>query len=136
MLKFLLLFLVFVSAEMQEMRPVVVLKQGTITGVKVYLSRVTINAFLGIPYAEPPVGKLRFSVPERHKGWQGTFFAGNYGPLCPYFISNYDMNDKEDCLFLNIWTYAVSIKNGITISLPFISMIQYCIEPYRKLNGY
>lgn len=97
------------SYKFQELRPTVSLNQGVVVGVKVYLSRATINAFLGIPYAEPPVGELRFSVPKKHNGWTGTRFAGSYAPLCPYFLSNNAMSDKEDCLYLNIWTSVVRI---------------------------
>lgn len=95
------------SVLLQELRPTLQLNQGIVVGVKVYLPRVTINAFLGIPYAEPPVGQLRFAVPERHKGWSGPRFTSNYGPLCPYYLSSSDMSDQEDCLYLNVWTTSV-----------------------------
>lgn len=98
------------SVLLQELRPTVTLPQGIVVGVKVYLPRVTVNAFLGIPYAEPPIGALRFAVPERNKGWSGPRFASNYGNLCPYYTSNSDMNDQEDCLYLNVWTTSVRLK--------------------------
>lgn len=82
--------------------------------------------FLGIPYAKPPVGNLRFAPPERFTG-NGTLDAIEYGFDCPSFSSpppSYpgllpdaqsiiasfastigDNNPQsEDCLTLNIWS--------------------------------
>lgn len=73
------------------------------------VSRVAVNAFLGIPYAEPPEGRLRFAIPERHHGWNGTLFASNYGPVCPFRATSLGINEKEDCLYLNVWAPEVSI---------------------------
>ena len=38
--------------------------------------------FLGIPYAKPPVGSLRFMPPEPHDGWTGVLRAEKYSPAC------------------------------------------------------
>ena len=38
-----------------------------------------VHAFLGVPYAAPPVGRLRFSAPEKLKLWTGTRKATEYG---------------------------------------------------------
>src|SRR5690606_4071436 len=37
----------------------------------------------GIPYAKPPVGALRFSLPEPASAWSGTLDATRYGTICP-----------------------------------------------------
>ncbi|PSN45890.1 Acetylcholinesterase-1 [Blattella germanica] len=43
--------------------PMVMLRQGALKGIRVYTEdRRIINAFLGVPYASPPVGQLRFAV--------------------------------------------------------------------------
>ncbi|KAJ8314633.1 hypothetical protein KUTeg_006783 [Tegillarca granosa] len=65
--------------------------------------------FLGIPYALPPVGDLRFSKPRRYPDFQSPFNASNLGPGCPQnaFLSSTWIPGPtifdEDCLFLNIF---------------------------------
>ncbi|KDN48742.1 hypothetical protein RSAG8_02729, partial [Rhizoctonia solani AG-8 WAC10335] len=58
------------------------------------------DVFLGIPYAQPPVGDLRFRKPVAFTP-NGTINAQNYGPRC---LQSTIANDaSEDCLTLNIW---------------------------------
>jgi para-nitrobenzyl esterase len=78
-----------------------------------------VTEFLGIPYAAPPVGPLRFRAPVRPARWEGTRPCLEFGPVCP----QHDFRDEnvmvvpmpepwearrqqEDCLNLNIWTPA------------------------------
>lgn len=74
--------------------------------IKVYTenSLTPVEIFFGIPYAMPPVGRHRFSAPERHTGWRRTFFAHRMPPKCPQISDNENDYVNEDCLFLNIWT--------------------------------
>lgn len=71
------------------------------------------EAFLGIPYAAPPVGANRWREPQPVAPWQGVRDASRYGPACqqgvpapwgPYteeFLAAGPMS--EDCLTLNVW---------------------------------
>jgi para-nitrobenzyl esterase len=63
-------------------------------------------AFLGIPYAAPPVGDLRWRPPQPSAAWSGTRAATRYGPACPQLPAAWlpYPNWKEDCLYLNVWT--------------------------------
>ena len=70
-----------------------------------------ILAFKGIPYAQPPVGDLRWRSPRPATPWQGAINATQFGYTC--WTS--DLTEEpaftplsEDCLTLNIWTGAVS----------------------------
>lgn len=63
--------------------------------------------FLGIPYAAPPVGALRFSPPASPAPWGTTLDATTYPPGCSQLptLTNSDTRiENEDCLFLNVWT--------------------------------
>lgn len=62
--------------------------------------------FKGIPYAQPPVGDLRWREPMPVKPWTGVRDATAFGSICaqtPIFKRNAMRNSKEDCLYLNVW---------------------------------
>jgi para-nitrobenzyl esterase len=67
----------------------------------------TTRAFLGIPYAAPPVGDLRWKPPQAPAPWATPRDATKVGPGCPQiqpFTNTYDDTSNEDCLTLNVWT--------------------------------
>jgi para-nitrobenzyl esterase len=71
-----------------------------------------VAAFLGVPYALPPVGELRFQAPRPHPPWEGVRRVTSCGAPCaqtnPDLPAWLDPNpDSEDCLVLNVWTPAL-----------------------------
>jgi len=72
--------------------------QGAIRGV----AEGETLAFKGIPYAQPPVGPLRWRPPEQPGTWQGVRDGSKFGSICPQ-IRNKEIVGAEDCLTLNIW---------------------------------
>lgn len=60
-------------------------------------------AYLGIPFAAPPVGPLRWQPPTEPKIWQGTRQATAFSPPCPQVDDNGAVIGNEDCLYLNVW---------------------------------
>ena len=82
--------------------PIINTKSGQIQGQEI----AGIHQYLGIPYAEPPFGELRFRPPQRRAPWQGVLSAQQYGAACPQGrVSATDpLVIGEDCLNLNIWT--------------------------------
>ena len=63
--------------------------------------------FKGIPYAQPPVGDLRWREPMPVKPWTGVRDATAFGAICtqaPGGTPNAGEISQEDCLFLNVWT--------------------------------
>ncbi|XP_075975304.1 juvenile hormone esterase-like isoform X2 [Anticarsia gemmatalis] len=83
-------------------------EQGWLSGEKVSLvtGDGTYNSFKGIPYAQPPVGKLRFLAPQLPLPWEGTRNATAHGAVCPQvdIFTNVFTPGSEDCLFLNVYT--------------------------------
>jgi para-nitrobenzyl esterase len=63
-------------------------------------------AFLGIPYAAPPVGGLRWEPPQPPRPWFGARKAVRFAPACPQLPAGWLPYPvwSEDCLSLNIWT--------------------------------
>ena len=63
--------------------PVVHIESGAVVGKIETLPRgKSVHEYLGIPYAEPPVGELRFTAPKPVKPWSGTKHATEFGALC------------------------------------------------------
>ena len=65
--------------------------------------------FKGIPFAQPPVGELRWREPVRVKPWTGLRDATAFGASCaqnvrPAIPETAGLSYQEDCLFLNVWT--------------------------------
>jgi len=89
------------------------ISQGEIKGHKVTddISKTHFE-FRGIPYAQPPLGRLRFKPPFSAEKWKGTFEAFENGRKC---LQMDDYLNKpigsEDCLFLNIYTKNISHKS-------------------------
>ncbi|XP_043492818.1 uncharacterized protein LOC122518144 [Polistes fuscatus] len=112
----------------ESMEPVtkdVKIKQGRLRGT-VIKPRTNhdlqlVDVFLGVPYAEPPVGSLRFTPPRSPQPWRGVRQSLEFAPVCPQVLPNltdevkparyeylerhlqYLKNQNEDCLYLNIY---------------------------------
>jgi para-nitrobenzyl esterase len=78
-------------------------------------------AFLGIPYASPPVGDLRWKPPRPPAAWSGTRSAAHYGPACPQLPTKWLPYPtwNEDCLYLNVWTAQISQKARLPVIVYF-----------------
>jgi para-nitrobenzyl esterase len=65
------------------------------------------DEFLGIPYAAPPVGALRWQPPRPPAPWHGVRPATSYAPHCSQPSSPFGVGStSEDCLYLNVFTPA------------------------------
>ena len=61
-----------------------------------------VNIFRGVPFAEPPVGPLRFRAPVKVKSWTGTHDATQFAAAAMQ-AGEAGIQQSEDCLYLNIW---------------------------------
>lgn len=94
--------------------PAAMTAQGPVKGVE----ENNISVFKGIPYAQPPVGELRWRLPQEPKQHADTLDCTRFGaaslqadrtPGSFYWKEFYQEGDpvrSEDCLYLNIWTPA------------------------------
>jgi len=91
--------------------PVVRTESGLLKG-----SGTDVVAFKGIPYAAPPVGPLRWKMPQAALPWQGTRDAIEYCPNCPQPpFPGISPTQSEDCLGLNIWTPAKTARDRLPV---------------------
>jgi para-nitrobenzyl esterase len=83
---------------------------GTLRGIQTRSG----SAWLGVPYAKPPVGMLRFRAPAPVEPWHGERDATRFAPAAPQFASESPVAEpmvkkvgtSEDCLYLNVWSPA------------------------------
>merc|ERR1712227_239997 len=90
-------------------------ESGPVRGIKINKYGMDLYGFLGIPYAEPPVGSLRFQPPKPISSWIDVLDADKNGPQClqvSEFLTE-DEESSEDCLTLNVFT------NNIGTNGPF-----------------
>jgi len=96
---------------------------GAVHGAMVGDNKV--KAFLGLPYAAPPVGALRWRAPVAAPAWAGVRDATKFGAHCTQFMRFPDQvfpdaGESEDCLFLNVYAPA---EASATANLPVMVWI-------------
>ncbi|XP_077558067.1 acetylcholinesterase-like [Haemaphysalis longicornis] len=83
-------------------------KLGRVMGLQLDVLNKRIEQYQGIPYAEPPLGALRFRASIPLTTWNGTYNATSRRTACPQRgfsgISATGINYTEDCLHLHVWT--------------------------------
>jgi para-nitrobenzyl esterase len=79
-----------------------------------------VRAFLGIPFAAPPVGELRWKPPQPAAKWEGVRMATEFGPrpMQPTVYKDMVFRDpgcSEDCLSVNVWTPAKTANEKLPV---------------------
>ncbi|MEU4232397.1 carboxylesterase family protein [Nonomuraea sp. NPDC026600] len=96
-------------------RPVVRTETGLLKGAEAE----RVDRFLAVPYAQPPVGELRWSAPRPARPWTGVRDAAAWGNPCSTAVStNGPRSETEDCLHLNVFRPA-GVKAGQRLPVLF-----------------
>lgn len=120
------LILCYVSFLQRKYGPVRNTSYGQIKGkITSRYSGKIVEEYLGIPYAAPPVGDLRFKRPQNHRPWKGRILETMKLPsACPSLIPRYvqfyrpGFDDfQEDCLYMNIYVPQVQGKGLLPVLL-------------------
>ncbi|XP_014205458.1 esterase FE4-like [Copidosoma floridanum] len=102
-------------------RPTVTVREGTLQGTTLQsVLGVNYLAFKGIPYAQPPIGPLRFKEPQPPLKWSGVRDASEHGgdvamqyefdPSKPAGVIG-----SEDCLYLNVYSRSIDHKRPVMV---------------------
>ena len=88
---------------------------GSVSGI----NQDGIRVYLGIPFAAPPTGDLRWRPPAPVQPWDGVKETKRYSATCPQPGSPAPLNMSEDCLYLNVWTPAKSADEKLPVMVFF-----------------
>ena len=86
------------SSNTKTSKLVVKTDRGAVRGATANGTR----SWKGVPFAAPPVGKLRWRPPAEHKCWKNVVDAKEFGAPCPQLEDDKAIGN-EDCLTLNVW---------------------------------
>ena len=114
-MRFWIFFLAFLTLASVGAEPLVETKFGAVNGLELSSG---IYSFRAIPYAEPPVGPLRWCPPQTPKPWEGIRNGKQFAAPCPQLKSVLNIGgteQSEDCLYLNVWTSHLTGKRPVIV---------------------
>lgn len=117
-------FLFFFKGKAQQTGETSLLKVKVANGMLEGVSESGVTIFKGVPFAQPPVGDLRWKEPQPFPDWKGVRKADKFGPRPMQKFIFTDMKFRsdsvsEDCLYLNVWTPAKSTKDRLPVLVYF-----------------
>ncbi|KAL1418010.1 hypothetical protein MTO96_005996 [Rhipicephalus appendiculatus] len=92
---------------------------GLVKGNRLEVLGRTVEEYVGIPYAKPPTGGLRFTPPQPAEPWNGTLDTRSKRTACPQVftlpLAFANIEHTEDCLHLNVWTPQNETEKGAPV---------------------
>ncbi|XP_060526499.1 venom carboxylesterase-6-like [Cylas formicarius] len=104
------------AGQLTDSPPVVSVRQGRVRGstATTQLKNVTYHAFRGIPFAQPPLGELRFRAPRRAASWSDTLNATRDRSECTQ-MDGVRVVGTEDCLYVNVFTPKINASLPVMV---------------------
>ncbi|KAI6204234.1 hypothetical protein M3Y94_00649200 [Aphelenchoides besseyi] len=86
---------------------------GPVRGKTFEFGDQSASAFLGIPYAKPPINELRFKKPQPVESWTEVRSCVQFAAACPHISPNtgHNLHYDEDCLYLNVFAPPIERDN-------------------------
>ena len=108
----------------QQKGETITLQVKTQYGILEGLEEDGVKKFLGVPFAQAPVGELRWKAPQPVQAWEGVREAKQFGDDPMQLDVFGDMafrgsGRSEDCLYLNIWTTAATTADALPVLIYF-----------------
>uniref|UniRef100_A0A915ING2 Carboxylesterase type B domain-containing protein n=1 Tax=Romanomermis culicivorax TaxID=13658 RepID=A0A915ING2_ROMCU len=96
------MLLLLMALNLPQARPIIIdTMYGKIQGFEMTTADgAKANVFLGVPYARPPIGELRFQPPQQNEPWSHILNVSELKPMC---MQTFYENESEDCLYMNIY---------------------------------
>ncbi len=116
--------LAILSACSKKQATEVTLQVQTKYGILEGFEEDGVKKFLGVPFAQAPVGDLRWKAPQPLQPWEGIRQAKAFGddPMQPNIFGDMQFRGSgrsEDCLYLNIWTTAATTADALPVLIYF-----------------
>ena len=129
------------------MLKIVKTENGLVRGLAGNNARISV--FKGIPYAAPPVGRNRWCAPRPAQNWDGIKDAFSFAPIsiqdtpglgddiyCREFHVDSQIEMSEDCLYVNVWTPALSESDNLPVLVWFFGGgFQWGYPSEMEFNG-
>ncbi|KFY42952.1 hypothetical protein V495_04266 [Pseudogymnoascus sp. VKM F-4514 (FW-929)] len=94
-----------------------------------------VDQYLGMRYAQPPLGNLRFRAPQDPLPLDGPQNASSFGPLCVGVAQTLSESRGEDCLFVNVFTPSNATRDSKLPVWVYISGGGYAQNSNNNYNG-
>ena len=119
--------------RMEPASGVVKTDAGSVSGI----DQNGLRVYLGIPFAAPPTGDLRWRPPAPVQPWDGVKETTVFSPSCPEPLSpGSPVNMSEDCLYLNVWTPAQSSDEKLPVMVFFYGGAFGQVAPFGTMAVY
>src|SRR5208337_657074 len=135
-------FLFLAGCTQKEPASGVVNESGVVKTDTGYVSGIEQNGlefYLGIPFAAPPTGDLRWRPPAPVQSWDGIKETKMFPPVCPQPAAanpGAPLNMSEDCLYLNVWAPAQGAGEKLPVMVFFYGGAFGQVAPFGTMAVY